>query len=92
MQKIPTALKVQQIQWYHHNRLGESVKQRMDNSVGNPIGLNTIQVKLVNGPRKETPLLLFRFQPQGATATLKDICQHRPLFNKYGIFDSKTGN
>lgn len=92
MQKIPTALKVQQIQWYHHNRLGESVKQRMDNNVGNPIGLNTIQVKLVNGPRKETPLLLFCFQPQGATATLKDICKHRPLFTSMEFLTQKWVN
>lgn len=29
MQKIPTALKIQQAQWYHQKRLGESKNQRV---------------------------------------------------------------
>lgn len=64
----------------------------MDDSVGNPIGLDTIQVKLVNGPRKETPLLLFCFQPQGATAALKDICQRGPLFTNMEYLTQKQVN
>lgn len=68
MQKIPTALKVQQIQWYHHNRLGESVKQRMDNT-WKPNRIKDSSSQICQRVKKGNAALQFCFQPQGATAT-----------------------